>query len=112
MSAMRALTERGLRIPVDVAIVGYDDVPLAAYTTPPLTTIRQDWAAGARILVERVLQPPSNRTADATVLSAELVVRGSSLRGHHQHQKRQTGLHKRGQGAPDRRPARARLRKS
>ncbi len=111
ISAMRALTERGLRIPADVAIVGYDDVPLAAYTTPPLTTIRQDWAAGARILVERVLQPPSSRTAEATVLPAELVVRASSLRKHHQHHERPVGLHKRGQGAPERRPARARLRK-
>ena len=40
--AMRALNEAGLSIPNDVAVVGYDDVPLAAFVTPPLTTLRTD----------------------------------------------------------------------
>ena len=40
--AMRALTEAGLRIPQDVALVGYDDIPLAQFATPPLTTVRTD----------------------------------------------------------------------
>ena len=80
MSAMRALNEHGRRVPADVAIVGFDDVPMAAYTTPPLSTIRQDWMAGTRMLVEQVLRDPAGRTAEVTVLPTELVVRGSSLR--------------------------------
>lgn len=40
--AMRALSDAGRRIPDDVSVVGYDDVPLAAFVTPPLTTVRTD----------------------------------------------------------------------
>jgi DNA-binding LacI/PurR family transcriptional regulator len=94
MSAMRALSERGRKIPADVAIVGFDDVPLAAYTTPPLTTIRQDWATGTRTLVEQVLRAAGGQTAESTVLATELVVRGSSLREHYRHA-RSGGAHKR-----------------
>jgi DNA-binding LacI/PurR family transcriptional regulator len=85
MSAMRALTERGRRIPADVAVVGFDDVPLAAYTTPPLTTLRQDWAAGTRMLVEQVLRSHSGKPLEPTVLPTELVVRASSRRDHYNH---------------------------
>lgn len=40
--AMRALTEAGIRIPHDVALAGYDDIPLARFASPPLTTVRTD----------------------------------------------------------------------
>jgi len=95
MSAMRALNERGRRIPADVAVVGFDDVPLAAYTTPPLTTIRQDWAAGTRMLVEQVLRTASGKSAEAIVLPTELVVRASSRREQYNHP-RPTRAHREG----------------
>ncbi len=44
LGAMRALREKGLRIPEDVSIVGFDDVPEAAFFEPPLTTIQQNFA--------------------------------------------------------------------
>jgi DNA-binding LacI/PurR family transcriptional regulator len=83
MSAMRALNERGRKIPADVAIVGFDDVPMAAYTTPPLTTIRQDWIGGTRLLVDQVLRNTAGKSAEGAVLPTELVVRESSRREHY-----------------------------
>src|SRR5262249_48243363 len=41
LGAMHAIRHRGLRIPQDIAVVGFDDLPLAASATPPLTTVRQ-----------------------------------------------------------------------
>ena len=41
IGAMRAAVERGLRIPEDISIVGVDDIELAPFQTPPLTTVRQ-----------------------------------------------------------------------
>lgn len=85
MSAMRALMERGRRVPADVAVVGFDDIPLAAYTTPPLTTVRQNCNAGARMLVDKLLQVMAGQVAEPEVIPTELVVRASSLRQHHRH---------------------------
>lgn len=78
MGAMQALAERGLRVPEDVAVVGYDDVALARLTTPALTTVRQDVARGARLLVELLLRRIAGERAASVELAPELVVRGSS----------------------------------
>ncbi|CAM5687429.1 putative Lactose operon repressor [Streptomyces afghaniensis 772] [Streptomyces afghaniensis] len=48
IGVIRALTEAGRRVPDDVSVVGFDDVPVAAYVTPPLTTVRQPFDAVAR----------------------------------------------------------------
>jgi len=80
MSAMRALTEHGRRIPADVAVVGFDDITFAAFTTPPLTTVRQDFHAGARALVQSLLRRLRHESTESVVIPATLVVRASSLR--------------------------------
>lgn len=81
IGAHRALLDRGLRIPEDVALVGYNDVPLASRLEPPLTTLRvparEFGRLSAEMLVERI------RTGGATlrrvILPVELVVRGSTV---------------------------------
>ncbi len=83
IGAMRALAERGRKVPADVAVVGFDDIPFAAHTMPPLTTIRQDCRAGARLLVESLLRTVRHERAATMVIPTQLVVRASSLREHH-----------------------------
>ncbi|GAB2664603.1 LacI family DNA-binding transcriptional regulator [Nocardia goodfellowii] len=43
LGLLRAFAERGIRVPEDISVVGFDDIPEAAYLTPPLTTVRQDF---------------------------------------------------------------------
>jgi DNA-binding LacI/PurR family transcriptional regulator len=83
IGAMRALAERGRKVPADVAVIGFDDIPFAAHTMPPLTTMRQDCRAGARLLVESLLRTIRHERAATVVIPTQLVVRASSLREHY-----------------------------
>lgn len=76
-SALRALAEAGRRVPEDVAVVGFDDVDLARYTLPPLTTVRQDIGRAARLLVEMILDGRCG-CSDSVQMAPELVVRASA----------------------------------
>ncbi len=78
MSAIRALSEVGLRTPDEVGVVGFDDIEMAAYTTPPLTTVRQDMATGALLLVERVIAAAAGQAPQSVEMPAELIVRRST----------------------------------
>jgi DNA-binding LacI/PurR family transcriptional regulator len=78
MGAMRALAEAGRRLPDDVAIVGFDDIPAASMTNPPLTTIMQDLRGAGELLVESLLAQVEDRALPMGTLPAKLVVRRSS----------------------------------
>jgi DNA-binding LacI/PurR family transcriptional regulator len=80
LGVMRALAERGLRVPDDMSIVGFDDVPEAGYYLPPLTTVRQDFGEVGRqalsALVDRMAGaiPAGLRVR----VAPELIVRASA----------------------------------
>ena len=57
LGLLRALSERGRRVPQDVSVVGFDDVPEASYFLPPLTTIRPDFDEVARSALRLLLEP-------------------------------------------------------
>jgi DNA-binding LacI/PurR family transcriptional regulator len=78
LGAMRAFTERGRHVPWDVAVVGFDDIPMARFANPPLTTVAQDTTRAGELLVETVLKLVHDEPAQSTMLPATLVVRRSS----------------------------------
>ncbi len=78
MSAINTLREQGLRVPQDVAVIGYDDIALSAYSYPPLTTVRQPIAAAGEGLVAALLALMDGQPASSCQLPTELVVRASA----------------------------------
>ncbi len=82
LGMLRAFHEVGVRVPGDVLVAGFDDVPEAAFFTPPLTTVRQDFAAVGRLCIELLLRRIDGDTsADLrSVVEPELIVRQSSGR--------------------------------
>jgi len=76
--AVRALSEYGSRVPENVAIVGYDDIAMASYFTPPLTTIKQDCVRGGQELVDRLLSIIKGQKAESFILDTPLITRASS----------------------------------
>lgn len=78
MSAMRALAGHGKRVPQDVGVVGYDDVQIAMHTTPPLTTIRQDVARGAAVMVDLLFRRMEGEDVSSMTMPPELILRGSA----------------------------------
>jgi LacI family transcriptional regulator len=78
-AAMRAIQEAGLSIPDDIAVVGFDDIPSAATSNPPLTTIRQPIVRTGNLAAELLIdmiEYPETQTRHV-VLSTELVIRTS-----------------------------------
>jgi LacI family transcriptional regulator len=77
--ALRALHEANIRVPQDVAVVGFDDIPFAAHTDPPLTTVHQPiqrvGSMAAQTLVE-IIEQPANQPRQI-ILPTELIVRSS-----------------------------------
>jgi DNA-binding LacI/PurR family transcriptional regulator len=80
MRTIGTLRERGIDVPDDVAVVGYDDIELAKYVHPSLTTIRQPIDKGADALVEALLAIVDGKHPNSGILPTELIVRESSLK--------------------------------
>lgn len=76
---MAALKEKGIRIPDDISIVGFDDISLAQLVSPPLTTIRQDMHLKGRLAVDFMLQLLNGHNLETkeVILPTKLIERGS-----------------------------------
>jgi DNA-binding LacI/PurR family transcriptional regulator len=80
LGLLRVLHEAGRRVPGDVSIVGFDDIPEAAFFTPPLTTVRQDFMEMGRRSLHLLLREMSSGTRSTTreTVPSELIVRAST----------------------------------
>ena len=77
-AVVRAAEERGLRVPDDLSVVGYDDSPLASTSRPPLTTVQQDVTAKGRLAASMLADVLDGRPSQSQLLPATLVVRDST----------------------------------
>ncbi len=77
VAAMEALRRAGRAVPLDVSVIGYDDIPLAAYCSPRLTTIHQPIHEGGRLMVQKLFQMMDGQLPEAEVLAHQLIVRDS-----------------------------------
>jgi DNA-binding LacI/PurR family transcriptional regulator len=79
LGLLRRLHEAGREVPRDLSLVGFDDIPEAAYFTPPLTTVRQDFAELGRLCLQSLLRRIQGEPGPArVVVQPELVLRGST----------------------------------
>jgi LacI family transcriptional regulator len=79
VGVLGALQDLHVRVPQDIAVVGFDDIPMARYLTPPLTTVHVDMTRLGQRAVEMLLEPPAPGTPDGRreIMSTTLVLRGS-----------------------------------
>jgi DNA-binding LacI/PurR family transcriptional regulator len=82
IGAMSAIKEAALRIPEDIAIIGFDDIPLAVHTSPSLTTVRQPMRLQGRFAADFLLQRIESAEIlprRERILNCELIIRGSTV---------------------------------
>jgi LacI family transcriptional regulator len=78
IGAIRAIKEKGLKIPDDISIIGFDDVTISSYIDPPLTTMRiNKRELGTQAVSELIKLLEEKKGGERIILQAELVVRGT-----------------------------------
>ena len=78
IGVQRAMQAKGLTCPEDIAVVGFDNIPVSEFTNPPLTTVKQDTQKAGKVLVDKLLRLIEGETASDMLLPTELVIRKSS----------------------------------
>ncbi|MEE2024252.1 MULTISPECIES: LacI family DNA-binding transcriptional regulator [Alkalimonas] len=84
IGVMQGIQQRGLRVPDDIAVMGFDDIPVASYTTPPLSTIQQDTTLAGEMLVENLLRLVNNQPIETNQIEPKTIIRascGTTLKG-------------------------------
>jgi len=77
IGAMRALHDAGRKVPQDISVVGFDDMPLAAYVAPSLTTVRQNTKLAGEGLVRRIVGLIEGEPVESQLMAPKLIVRES-----------------------------------
>ncbi|WP_027330102.1 LacI family DNA-binding transcriptional regulator [Marinimicrobium agarilyticum] len=77
IGAIQGLEAAGMTVPADVAVVGFDDIPAASYTHPPLTTVQQNTKLAGELLVDNLLKMIEGEKPESFLLPTDLIVRGS-----------------------------------
>ncbi len=77
LGAMRALQRAGKRIPQDVSVVGFDNVPFSRYSKPALSTISQDTALAGRLMVSKILDSAPGDVLRSERVPTDLIIRES-----------------------------------
>lgn len=78
IAAIKVIRTSGKRVPEDVAVVGYDDLSIASYNQPPLTTIRQNIPLAGRLLAQNLIQYLRTGVMSQVVMPVELIIRESA----------------------------------
>jgi len=78
IGAINAIQASGRRVPEDIAVVGYDDLSIASYTTLPLTTIRQNIPLAGKLLAQNLIQYIETGLVTNVTVPVELVIRKSA----------------------------------
>ncbi|RDV26196.1 LacI family transcriptional regulator [Alteromonas aestuariivivens] len=77
LGVLKALRQTSFRVPEDVAVVGYDNIPVSAFATPALTTVRQNTKRAGELLVTTLIKAINKEPVEDYLMPAELIVRQS-----------------------------------
>ncbi|KKO50171.1 LacI family transcriptional regulator [Arsukibacterium sp. MJ3] len=77
IGVMRALHQLGHNIPGNIAVMGFDDIPVASFATPALSTIQQDTSLAGELLVDNLLRLINNEAIKTTHIQPKLIIRQS-----------------------------------
>jgi DNA-binding LacI/PurR family transcriptional regulator len=77
MGVLRALRETDFKVPEDIAVVGYDNIAVSAFTTPALTTVHQNTKLAGELLVTTLIKAITKETVEDYLMPAEIIIRQS-----------------------------------
>ena len=81
LGAMKALRAHGLKVPEQVAVAGFDDIAMASFAQPGLSTVQQDTKLAGEVLVDSLIRLIQGETVESRTLPVKLVPRGSTHAG-------------------------------